>query len=113
MLSTAQYTTTREILASKNYVKYVKYVKYAAQHVPAPPHRSRPGVWRSHALARSVLARAFPNDTPVRFVIYPWIATVMQGYTDSFEGASTGNAHSPAICAGFSSLIQPVSTEFM
>jgi hypothetical protein len=33
--------------------------------------------------------------TPVRFVIYPWIATVTQGQTDSIEGVSTGNAHSP------------------
>jgi hypothetical protein len=35
------------------------------------------------------------NDTPVRYEIYPWIATVFQGYTASIEGVSTGNARSP------------------
>jgi hypothetical protein len=46
------------------------------------------------------LAQAFPVCTPVRFVIYPWIATVTQGYTDSIEGVSTGNVHSPAGVVG-------------
>ena len=27
-----------------------------------------------------------PSVTPVRYAIDPWIATVFQGYTDSFEG---------------------------
>jgi hypothetical protein len=40
------------------------------------------------------LARAFPVvDTPVKFVVYPWVATVTQGQIDSFEGVSIGNAH--------------------
>jgi hypothetical protein len=41
------------------------------------------------------LAQAVPVCTPVRFGVYPWIATVNQGQTDNFNGASTGNAHSP------------------
>jgi hypothetical protein len=31
----------------------------------------------------------------VRFVIHPWIATVTQGQTDSFEGVQNENADSP------------------
>jgi hypothetical protein len=34
--------------------------------------------------------------TPVRVAIDPWIATVIQGSMGSFEGVSTGNAHSPS-----------------
>jgi hypothetical protein len=43
----------------------------------------------------SEMAHAFPVLTPVRFTVYPWIATAIQGCTDSFEGVYTGNAHSP------------------
>jgi hypothetical protein len=55
---------------------------------PAPPSRSRP--------SRSRWPRAFPVCTPpVRFGNYPWLATAIQGYTASFDGVATGNAHSP------------------
>jgi hypothetical protein len=33
-------------------------------------------------------------DTPVRYAIDPWVATVTQGSTYSNEGVSTGNARS-------------------
>ena len=42
-----------------------------------------------------ILARAFPVCTPVRFVVFAWIAIVIQGSIDSIEGVSTGNACSP------------------
>jgi hypothetical protein len=32
--------------------------------------------------------RAFPGQTPVRYAVYPWIATVTQGPIDSFEGGT-------------------------
>ena len=47
------------------------------------------------AVEVDILAQAFPVCTPVRVIIYPWIATVIQGQTDSFEGVSTGNAYLP------------------
>ena len=43
------------------------------------------------AAAMVVLRPAFPVDTPVRYAVYPWVATVIQGSTDSFEVASNGN----------------------
>ena len=33
-----------------------------------------------------MMARAFPVHTPVRFAIYPWVATVTQGSAGCFEG---------------------------
>ena len=37
-------------------------------------------------LHRESLPQAFAVDTHVRFVIYPWLVTVTQGYIDSIEG---------------------------
>ena len=42
------------------------------------------------------LALLLPTLTPVKFVVYPWVATVTQGCTASLEGASTRNARSLA-----------------
>ena len=58
-------------------------------------HQHTRVVWASAGRSQrfEVLVRAFPVCTPVRFVVYPWIATVIhlfQGYIDIFEGVSTG-----------------------
>jgi hypothetical protein len=45
--------------------------------------------------------------TPVGFAIYPWIATGIQGQTDSVEGVSMGNAclPSPPVAGSVASLV--------
>jgi hypothetical protein len=35
-------------------------------------------------------AQAFPVDTPARYAVYPWVATVTQGYTAGVEGVARG-----------------------
>jgi hypothetical protein len=55
--------------------------------------------WSPPAASRQVRACSSVQPcqirTPVRHVVYPWIATVAQGSTASLDGLYTGNAHSP------------------
>jgi hypothetical protein len=42
------------------------------------------------ALVPAVLLLRAAEVTPVRYAVDPWVATVIQGATDSVEGVSTG-----------------------
>ena len=53
------------------------------------------------------LAQVFPVGTRVRYDICPWVATVIQGSIDSFEGVHAGNAHSPGTAGQRSSSGRP------
>jgi hypothetical protein len=53
-----------------------------------------------HRAAAPPLATPWPEcfpltPAPVRYAVYPWIASVTQGLTESVEGVYTGNARSP------------------
>ena len=67
------------------------------RHLPNhAPHEKQK--WINHALSTLIyrLGVLLANVcTPVRLAIYPWIATVIQGVIDMYEGVSMGNACLP------------------
>ena len=49
----------------------------------------------STSMTQAAAGPGVPVCTPVRYAVYPRIAAVIQGQTDSLEGVSTNNARSP------------------
>ena len=47
--------------------------------------------------AKPAPIRQLEINTPVRFFMYPWIATVIQGQIDSFEGVSISHRNNRVI----------------
>ena len=56
-----------------------------------PTVATKPGVVTGRLRGGAGLPQACPVYPPVRYAVYPWVATVIQGSTDSFEVASNGN----------------------
>ena len=82
-----------------NSVNYVSYFCVPARGATPHPSTGTSSPTCLHPCSRAALPRALPVDTPVRYGIYPCVATVIQGWIASGEGISTGNARSLTVLA--------------